>query len=347
MIELVLSQTGGLELPYDVQVEKTMARFDMIVAGGGMILILVGLVIGAVRREFVNNKQSPATPSTATQKRAKIGTTILVLGCAMAGMSALNHGGPSANERWKTHIEIASKHIQHFEIDAAAKELSAAMAVLDEVGAEDLRRAATVVQLAAIDQNNGAFADAAAKFERALRIMQGTTAATPKRRLEIATALAASYFGAQNVARAEEVVNREIAFAESSNMSESTPFALLLNIQGMVKLHRFEFDEAEKILKQSLAIAEADPAGTMVAIGRCRAGLGLFLQMIGDAESAVDVYRKSITELESMLPPEHVDVQATLTGLRDSLLELGRTDEASEIEKRITLSPGFPANSVP
>lgn len=341
MVAFALAQVGTSELPLDVQVDVSMAWFDMIVSGLGMALVFFGGVVGMIRGEFAKDKKKTSADSVGdSPKKAKVGTIIAFVGCMFAVTSVLQNRGPSASKRWRTHVEAAQQEMGRFNIDAAAVELHAAMIVLDQVNAEDLRRGATLMQLGAIDQHNGDFADAATKFERVERILARSPKAMPKRRLEVAALLAGSHLAASNLARVSEIVERATALAESSGITQSAQLALILCVDGMNKLLSQELDAAEATIMRSIAIAEADAEGIAGIVGRCRSALALWHYLRGDVEIAIVVYRQSIDEMRDKLPPQNSDLQGAWVGLREALIELGRTDEAAEAARHITTLEG-------
>jgi len=191
------------------------------------------------------------------------------------------------------------------------------------------------VNLANAIREQGRFDEAEPLLRRALEINQKVLGASHPEVARNLVTLSDIISAKGGHAEAESNLRRALAIWEAALGPEHSSVGLCLARLAQECLELGRFDEAEAYQRRALTISEG-------ALGPAHTHTGFFVQGLaslyyaqGRHDEAERLYRRALAILEPILPPDHPGLVATQTDYAHLLRDLGRSQEASELEARI------------
>jgi serine/threonine protein kinase/tetratricopeptide (TPR) repeat protein len=111
--------------------------------------------------------------------------------------------------------------------------------------------------------------------------------------------------------------------------------ATTLNLIANSRFRRDQFQEAEELYREAVAVEQQVSGGASPMAGHLLGNLAMVLHRQGRFEEAEETFLESVSIIETVLPPEHPDLATSLLPLGDFYLELGRLQEAEPVLERV------------
>lgn len=225
---------------------------------------------------------------------------------AAAGAAAIDHGNGSD---WPEALRLARLAVTHADRsgDPAAQGQARRALGLSLVEQGDYAEAETVL-VQALAQLGGPDADAAAPVLDELGLVYQET---------------------HRYDRAGTVLAQAVALKERLYGADAYPVAISLNALGALRDAQGRFDDAERLHRRALKIAEAQ--GRAAAAAAIRSNLGRVIHQQGRAAEAEPILRQAAEEVEAMLGAEHEDTAGAWANLAGALQDMERHAEAAMV----------------
>jgi tetratricopeptide (TPR) repeat protein len=136
----------------------------------------------------------------------------------------------------------------------------------------------------------------------------------------------------------EDLLRKALTIYESeANIDEASAdkdgFGKILNNLGAILVKKGSFDEAERMLRRTLAHFEEAFGREHPRALESVHKLAVLLYSEGDYSAAEPLFRRALEARELVLGSEHPDTLATLLNLTELLAKAGRTDESAALRK--------------
>lgn len=158
--------------------------------------------------------------------------------------------------------------------------------------------------------------------------------ADPKTQAELYQTLGNVYTNLGKFEQAEKLLNSSLEQRKSLFGANSTPVAESLVALAELRDAQAKFDEAETLVRQSLAISKHHLPPTHPTIGKTTALLGKILEDLGRYDAAIAVQEEA-ARLQSSTGSNSAELAATLTELANSQFYAGHYDLSEALNKRV------------
>ncbi len=240
-------------------------------------------------------------------------------------------------------IKEANRLQREGNLEAAAAALSGALPDAERFGRLDL----VLNNLALIKQDLGRFIEAEALYQRSISVCERMS--RPDRLAQAVNNLAFLYLETDQCAKARRLYARFGADGPDGVDRSGPEFANWLNTRGSVKHCLGEYNEAEALYRQALAVHAKSPAPDDLPALSARNNLALLYEQTRRYEQALALYTEVLTALEGSARTPAAEHAKTLSNMAAVCEALGRHLEAERhIQKSLPLmeqavGPAHPA----
>lgn len=329
-VAAIVAQATSIPIPPDVQVDNTLARFDMLTSAAGILLILLGGGISWATKKRRRKTNTQPIPITKKSKSVEPGMILIVLGGVMAVLPTIQERKETPNRRWARHSEVAKQNIQGGRLEQAEREVKLAIAALDEVNAYDHRRAISLMNLAGINQSRQEYDEAIDRLKEALSIVRQEPELPALFVVNCRIALAGAYLSVNDFEAAEPHVRQAVEDCETRLPPDSNQLALALMQLGNILMSKLEMEEAKAQLDQALEMVQRNSKGIPGMAARSRLALARWHHLSGNRDRAGELYRRSIKDFEAVLPATHPDLMTAIEDFQLFSSEIELSDEQFE-----------------
>jgi CHAT domain-containing protein/Tfp pilus assembly protein PilF len=235
---------------------------------------------------------------------------------------------------WQAHDDAGTAAYQRGDYRTATTHFEASLREAESFGANDLRLATSLNNLAHMYAAQGLYAEAEPLYRQSLAIAEKTLAPDHPGVGTSLNNLAALYHNQGRYAEAEPLYQRDLAISERALGPDHPSVGTALN--NLAGLYRAQgrFPEAEPLYRRSLRIYEKAFGPEHANVGTALNNLAVLYDAQGRNAEAEPLYRRSLAIREKALGPDHPSVGTSLNNLAVLYDAQGRYAEAEPLYRR-------------
>jgi CHAT domain-containing protein/tetratricopeptide (TPR) repeat protein len=234
----------------------------------------------------------------------------------------------AGESEWQAHIDAGKTAYRAGDYRSAIGSFEAALREAESFGANDLRLAISLNNVALLYQEQGRYADAQPISHRSLAIREKALGPDhPDVALSLHN-LAALYVAQGRYMDAEPLYRRSLGIREKALGPDHPDVAISLNNLVLLYIEQGRYEKAEPLHRRSLGIFEKTLGPDHPTVATSLNNLAGLYQMQGRHADAEPPFRRALLVREKALGPDHPDVAGSLNNLANLYELQGRYGEA-------------------